>query len=119
MIAHRYISGLRSEGYIEVDAARLLLILSRFALPCDPAHPPPCLPSFSYSRHFPSEAVKQSWGWPHAAPACSRIPHATLCATANHNATDFTFSTPRTSNRNSPRFRACAFTHSIVDARSR
>lgn len=55
MIAHRFVGGLRPEGYIEVDAARLLLILSRFALPCDPAHPPPCLPSFPYSRHFSSE----------------------------------------------------------------
>jgi hypothetical protein len=55
MIAQRFVGGLRPEGYLEVDAARLLLILARFALPCDPAHPPPCQPDFSYSHHFPSE----------------------------------------------------------------
>ena len=43
---------------------------------------------------------------------------STLCVTANHNAIAFTFRTPRTSKRINPRLRACALTHSAVEARS-
>jgi hypothetical protein len=53
--APRFVGGVRPEGYLEVDAARLLLILDQFALPRDPASPPPCEPEFPYARHFPSE----------------------------------------------------------------
>lgn len=55
MIAQQYVDGFRPEGFLEVDAARLLLILDRFARPIDPRTPPPCLPQFPYERHFPSE----------------------------------------------------------------
>jgi hypothetical protein len=60
---------------------------------------------------------------PHAAhppsPARSRAPQTTLCATAHHRISDFTFAAPRTTKRHKPRLRVCAFTHSIVAARSR
>jgi len=42
----------------------------------------------------------------------------TLCARAYNSATPLTFFFPRTGSSTSPRFLACAFTHSAVAARS-
>jgi hypothetical protein len=53
-----------------------------------------------------------------AASAHSAAARVSLWATANHSTTARTFRNPRTRNRCSPRFRAIAFTHSAVDARS-
>lgn len=52
MITQRFVGGLRPEGYLEVDAARLLLILDRFARPSTPTDTLPCKPDFPFVRHF-------------------------------------------------------------------
>lgn len=55
MIAQRFVGGLRPDGYLEVDAARLLLILDRFATPPDASQALPCEPGFPFARHFSPE----------------------------------------------------------------
>jgi hypothetical protein len=52
LIAQRFVGGLRPDGYLEVDAARLLLILDRFAHPSTPTDTLPCKPEFPFVRHF-------------------------------------------------------------------
>ena len=55
MNAQRFVGGVRPEGYLEVDAARLLLILDRFSRRPDAASPPPCQPELPFALHFASE----------------------------------------------------------------
>ena len=93
-----------------------------------PTRPWPCHNNRTYlTRRWPG--LFRQWLGPSLPPslashvaissrsARSLTPHATLWATANHRATALTFSTPRTRNRNRPRFRVWALTHSIVAAR--
>ncbi len=60
MIAPQFIHGIRPEGFVEVDAARLLLILDRFARPSsDRTFPRGCVPSEPFVAHFASEYYLQ------------------------------------------------------------
>lgn len=60
MVAPKFIHGLRSEGFIEVDAARLLLVLARFARPAsEKTFPASCAPSDPFIAHFASEYYLQ------------------------------------------------------------
>jgi hypothetical protein len=60
MIAPQFIHGIRPEGFVEVDAARLLLILDRFALPAsEQTFPKSCIPSEPFVAHFASEYYLQ------------------------------------------------------------
>ena len=60
MLAPQFIHGIRPEGFVEVDAARLLLILDRFARPADEgAFPRDCAPTEPFVAHFASEYYLQ------------------------------------------------------------
>jgi len=60
MIAPQFIHGIRPEGFVEVDAARLLLILDRFARSAsDLTFPRSCTPTESFVAHFASEYYLQ------------------------------------------------------------
>lgn len=60
MIAPQFIHGTRPEGFVEVDAARLLLILARFARPADEkTFPASCVPARPFAAHFASEYYLQ------------------------------------------------------------
>jgi len=60
MIAPQFVHGTRPQGWVEVDAARLLLILARFArLPDATTRRLPCLPFDPFMRHFASEYYLQ------------------------------------------------------------
>jgi hypothetical protein len=60
MIAPQFIHGIRPEGFVEVDAARLLLILDRFARPAsEKTFPSDCAPSEPFVAHFASEYYLQ------------------------------------------------------------
>ncbi len=60
MIAPQFVHGVRPQGWVEVDAARLLLVLARFARPADAiTRRLPCLPSDPFESHFASEYYLQ------------------------------------------------------------
>lgn len=60
MIAPQFVHGMRPQGWIEVDAARLLLVLARFARPANAAtRRLPCLPADPFDLHFASEYYLQ------------------------------------------------------------
>lgn len=60
MIAPQFVHGMRPQGWVEVDAARLLLVLARFARPADAATwSLPCLPADPFELHFASEYYLQ------------------------------------------------------------
>jgi hypothetical protein len=60
VIAPQFVHGIRPQGWVEVDAARLLLILARFArLPDASTRRLPCLPADSFELHFASEYYLQ------------------------------------------------------------
>lgn len=60
MIAPQFIHGVKPEGFVEVDAARLLLILDRFARPAsDKTFPRSSAPSEAFVAHFASEYYLQ------------------------------------------------------------
>jgi hypothetical protein len=60
VIAPQFVHGMRPQGWVEVDAARLLLVLDRFARPPDAATwSLSCLPSDPFELHFASEYYLQ------------------------------------------------------------
>lgn len=60
MIAPQFVQGIRPEGFVEVDAARLLLVLARFARPAhEKTFPASCAPTAPFSAHFASEYYLQ------------------------------------------------------------
>jgi hypothetical protein len=60
MIAPQFVHGTRPQGWVEVDAARLLLILERFGRrPHANTRRLPCLPAEPFDRHFASEYYLQ------------------------------------------------------------
>src|SRR5271165_994472 len=60
VIAPQFVHGIRPEGFLEVDAARLLLILARFARPAsEKTFPASCAPSEPFIAHFASEYYLQ------------------------------------------------------------
>jgi hypothetical protein len=60
MIAPQFIHGIRPEGFVEVDAARLLLILDRFArVASEKTFPRACVPEEPFVAHFASEYYLQ------------------------------------------------------------
>ncbi|AMV24004.1 hypothetical protein VT84_06385 [Gemmata sp. SH-PL17] len=60
MIAPQFIHGVRPEGFLEVDAARLLLILHRFARPAEEqTFPARYAPAQPFVAHFASEYYLQ------------------------------------------------------------
>lgn len=60
MIAPQFLHGVRPEGFLEVDAARLLLLLARFARPaCERTFPDHCAPADAFVAHFASEYYLQ------------------------------------------------------------
>ncbi len=60
MGTQRFIAGTIPERFVEVDAARLLLILTRFAVPIDDeSRQLPCLPGHEFNRHFTPEYYLQ------------------------------------------------------------
>ncbi len=60
MIAPQFVHGTRPQGWVEVDAARLLLILARFGRRPDAGtRRLPCLPAEPFERHFASEYYLQ------------------------------------------------------------
>jgi len=60
VIAPQFVHGIRPEGFVEVDAARLLLILSRFARPAsEKTFPRSCAPTAPFIAHFASEYYLQ------------------------------------------------------------
>ncbi len=60
MIAPQFVHGVRPEGFLEVDAARLLLVLARFARPAsEKTYPPACKPADPFVAHFASEYYLQ------------------------------------------------------------
>jgi hypothetical protein len=55
VIAPQFIHGVRPEGFLEVDAARLLLVLARFARPAsERTFPVSCVPADTFVSHFAS-----------------------------------------------------------------
>src|SRR3954466_13440130 len=60
VIAPQYVHGLKPEGFLEVDAARLLLVLARFARPAgERTYPAGCAPADPFVAHFASEYYLQ------------------------------------------------------------
>lgn len=60
MIAPQFVHGIRPEGFLEVDAARLLLVLVRFARPAgERLFPARCAPADPFVSHFASEYYLQ------------------------------------------------------------
>jgi hypothetical protein len=60
MIAPQFIHGSRPDGFVEVDAARLLLILDRFGRPAsERTFPKDCAPAEPFVAHFTSEYYLQ------------------------------------------------------------
>ncbi len=60
MIAPQFVHGVRPEGFLEVDAARLLLVLARFAMPMlERTYPVACAPAAAFVAHFGSEYYLQ------------------------------------------------------------
>jgi hypothetical protein len=60
MIAPQFVHGTRPQGWVEVDAARLLLILARFGRRRDAlTRRLPCLPAEPFVLHFASEYYLQ------------------------------------------------------------
>ena len=60
MIAQQYVGGVRPQSFVEVDAARLLLVVDRFALaPDDETDQLACASRFTFERHFASEYYLQ------------------------------------------------------------
>lgn len=60
MAAQHYVAGIIPERFVEVDAARLLLILARFAAPInDQVRRLPCFPAHEVARHFTPEYYLQ------------------------------------------------------------
>jgi len=60
MIAQQFVGGLRPQGFVEVDAARLLLVLDRFARdPDNEVQSLRCAARFTFARHFASEYYLQ------------------------------------------------------------
>jgi hypothetical protein len=60
MIPPQFIHGVKPEGFVEVDAARLLLILDRFSRPAsDKTFPRDSAPSDAFVAHFASEYYLQ------------------------------------------------------------
>ncbi len=60
MIAPQFVHGMRPQGWVEVDAARLLLVLARFARPANAAtRRLSCLPADPFELHFASEYYLQ------------------------------------------------------------
>lgn len=58
--AQHFVRGIRPHGFVEVDAARLLLVLDRFATaPDDQVRSLCCAARFGYERHFASEYYLQ------------------------------------------------------------
>lgn len=59
-IAPQFVHGVQPEGFLEVDAARLLLVLDRFARPAsEQTFPPACAPTKPFVAHFASEYYLQ------------------------------------------------------------
>ncbi|HYH63554.1 MAG TPA: hypothetical protein VD866_02545 [Urbifossiella sp.] len=55
MIAPQFVHGVKPEGFLEVDAARLLLVLARFARPAsEQTFPSACKPADPFVAHFAS-----------------------------------------------------------------
>lgn len=60
VIAPQFVHGMRPQGWVEVDAARLLLVLARFARPADASTwSLQCLPTDPFELHFASEYYLQ------------------------------------------------------------
>lgn len=60
MIAPQFVHGMRPQGWVEVDAARLLLVLARFARPANAATRRfTSLPADPFELHFASEYYLQ------------------------------------------------------------
>jgi hypothetical protein len=60
MVARQFIHGQRPEGYFEVDATRLLLVLARFARPkSEKTFPVSSAPAAPFIAHFASEYYLQ------------------------------------------------------------
>ncbi len=60
MIDSKFIHGIQPDGFVEVDAARLLLILDRFSIPKDrKTFPKQCVPNSPFAAHFASEYYLQ------------------------------------------------------------
>lgn len=60
MSTQRFVAGIIPEGFVQVDAARLLLILARFAVPIDDqVQRLPCFPDHEVARHFTPEYYLQ------------------------------------------------------------
>jgi hypothetical protein len=60
MIAPQFVHGILPQGWVEVDAARLLLILARFGRrPDENTRRLPCLPADPFELHFASEYYLQ------------------------------------------------------------
>jgi hypothetical protein len=60
VIAPQFVHGIRPEGFLEVDAARLLLVLAHFARPAsERTFPPACEPADPWVAHFASEYYLQ------------------------------------------------------------
>jgi hypothetical protein len=60
MAGQRFVAGIIPERFVEVDAARLLLILARFAAPIDDqVRQLPCFPDHEVARHFTPEYYLQ------------------------------------------------------------
>src|SRR4051812_29950874 len=58
--AQQFVGGICPQGFVEVDAARLLLVLDRFALsPDDETRDLACAARFTFQRHFASEYYLQ------------------------------------------------------------
>lgn len=58
--ARQFVRGVQPQGFVEVDAARLLLVLDRFALaPDDETRGLACAARFKFERHFASEYYLQ------------------------------------------------------------
>ena len=60
MAGQHFVAGLIPERFVEVDAARLLPILARFAAPIhDQVRRLPCFPGHEVARHFTLEYYLQ------------------------------------------------------------
>ena len=59
MVTPQFVGGLQPHWHLEVDAARLLLILNRFALPGADTHRLSSLAKLPFVRHFSSEYYLQ------------------------------------------------------------
>jgi hypothetical protein len=60
MIPPQFIHGAKPEAFVEVDAARLLLILDRFArASSEKTYPASCVPDLPFAAHFASEYYLQ------------------------------------------------------------